>query len=372
MVGIQKSITRRAALGVAGLLFGMGAFQSISLANSNTTKQLDTITVNSATDTDYTVTITNALGEAVTATYAQGAAGTVENKVDGLVAAAYALFSTYGVVVKKESASTFSLTSREPRTTFTSSVSAQMSIANTVAAVADADIPFGRGVVFNDTTGNSCKLPATPAAKTLDSIKVDGNADGTYIVTIAGEVITYTAASAGSAAVIRDGILALIEANFALRDVCRAFVKDADEYYIESINNEDIAVSVTAGTGSGQTLTSVTTGAAGDVFAGVAIFSHAQPNDVKYDLAGIRTEIAGSTGYKAGSSVSVLTEGQIWVETEEAVSVGEPVYVRATAGAGENQGAWRKSSDSGDCILVPNGRWVRGNTAAGLAVLELY
>lgn len=372
MVGIQKTMTQRAVLGVAGMLYAMHAFASISLANSNTTKQLDTITVDSAADAEYTVTLTDPFGDSVVASYDQGAAGTVENKVDGLVAAAYPLFAPFGVYVKKTSASTFTLESREPRVTFTSAASAQMTIVNTQAAVSGTDIPFGRGVVFEDTLGKTCKLPETVPAKTLDSILIGGNADGTYITTIAGEVITYTASGAASAAVIRDGILALIAANFVLRDKVRAFVKDADEYYIESLNNEDVETTVSAGTGSGQTLTSVTAGTVGDKFAGVAIFSHAQPNDTKYDLAGVKTEISGSEGYKSGASVSVLTEGPIWVETEEAVTVNDPVYVRAVATGTEKKGVFRKSEDSTDCILIPNGRWLRGNSGAGLAVLELY
>lgn len=376
MSGIQRSFALLAAAALAGQLYDMDNTRVIGLANSNSTKELWTITVDSAADSEYTLDLTTNLGLTASAAYDQGAAGTVENKVDGLVEAATNALSQYGVKVVKTSTSTFTIEGRTAQVgAFTVVASAQMTAVNTTDAESDTAIPFGRGVVYADSIGLQCKLPATLAEKNLYSVLVGGATDGTYILEIEGETITYTASTAGSAAVVRDGLIDLIRDSYALRDSVRAYVKDADELYIEAIN-PGVAISVaadnTTGTGSDLTVTEANEEVAGDVFAGVAMLSHSQANDTKYDLAGVREEISGTQGYAAGAEVNVVTRGVVWVETEEAVSVGQPVYVRAVAGASEAKGKFRKSADSTDCILLERARWVRGNTAAGLAVLEVW
>jgi predicted RecA/RadA family phage recombinase len=87
-------------------------------------------------------------------------------------------------------------------------------------------------------------------------VTVGGTTDGTYILEIDGETITYTAATAGSAAGIRDGLIALINSNYALRDTVKAAIKDADELYVYGlVAGDELSVADDNDTGTGDDLT---------------------------------------------------------------------------------------------------------------------
>ena len=71
--------------------------------------------------------------------------------------------------------------------------------------------------------------------------------------------------------------------------------------------------------------------------------------------------------YVDAESVPVLYRGPVAVFTEEAVSDGDYVYVRISAGAGGSVlGAYRNDADTASCVLVPNARFVR-DAASGIA-----
>lgn len=71
--------------------------------------------------------------------------------------------------------------------------------------------------------------------------------------------------------------------------------------------------------------------------------------------------------YVDGDTCPVLQEGNIGVVTEEAVADQDPVYVRIAAGAGGTVlGAFRNDAEGGNCILVPNSRFI-GDWNAGVA-----
>jgi len=371
MVGLQTVVNQRADLGIAGQIYDMDAYRAITLKNANSVLQLYTVTVDSATDTDYFATWTSSLGEVFTATYSQGAAGTVENKVDGMVAAINnELVLSSRVKAVKTSASTYTVESRFSNASGTLTVDATSTALETTAAVTDAAIPFGLGVVFGDSLGASAVLPSTPSAYASYSSKIAAAAgDGTYITVIAGVTITFTA-STNTATEIKDGLIALINASADLAGIVQAYSIDADEYAIIGLKEAAVVVTVSAGTGSGQTLTPVNAGNAGQSVIGVTVRTHNQTNDTKYDLGGVSTAIAGIDGYPVGSSMNVLTRGCIWVQSETAVNVTQPVYVRSVAGATEQKGAFRSTVDGSDLQLVPNARWVKGTSAAGLAVVE--
>jgi len=73
----------------------------------------------------------------------------------------------------------------------------------------------------------------------------------------------------------------------------------------------------------------------------------------------------------AGEVASLLSQGRAWVNSEDAVAEGGPVYVRMTAGDGEYVGALRGAPDSTDCALLQGARWATTTAAAGLALVEL-
>lgn len=372
--GLQRSVTRLALAAIAGMLYSNENIDVRSMVNAASTLELYTVTVDSATDTEYTLTYTDVNGTVVSVAYDQGAAGTTTTKVTGLVLAFNQSDAFRSAYATATGAATFTITARVPENAFTLAASAQMTAVNTTDASAGSSIPFGRAVAYRNVAGNECKLGATVGEKNLYTVLVGGATDGTYVLAVQGVTFTYTASSAGSATVVRDGLIDLIRDNLTVMKTVSVGIKDADEFYIEGLE-DGVAITVvadnTTGTGDDLTVSETNEEVVADVFAGVALLSHTESNDVKRDLIDMSSPITGTEGYNRGASVNVLCRGRVWVTTEEAVTPGQPVYVRYVAGASESQGVFRKSADSTDCVKLDNARWVVGNSAAGLAVVEL-
>lgn len=80
----------------------------------------------------------------------------------------------------------------------------------------------------------------------------------------------------------------------------------------------------------------------------------------------------GDFGYAPGLEIDILTQGDIWVEVEEAVAPGDPVFFRHQAsGANTIVGKFRKSADTATATQVNAARWVSSTPGAGLAVLTI-
>ena len=71
--------------------------------------------------------------------------------------------------------------------------------------------------------------------------------------------------------------------------------------------------------------------------------------------------------YVDGETVPVMTEGGIWVYAEEAMSDGDPVYIRIATGSASALGGFRNDADSASCVLVPGAKCKRDSTGAGPA-----
>jgi len=128
-----------------------------------------------------------------------------------------------------------------------------------VAKTAPLVIAAGEVLYWDATASSATNLIA--GAVNVYGVTVGGATDGTYILVIDGETITYTAATAGSAAVIRDGLIALINSNYALRNTVKAAIKDADELYVYGLVEGDalaVADDNTTGTGSDLTVAEIT------------------------------------------------------------------------------------------------------------------
>jgi hypothetical protein len=69
--------------------------------------------------------------------------------------------------------------------------------------------------------------------------------------------------------------------------------------------------------------------------------------------------------------VQYLRNGYIVAITEEAVSAGDPVYVRFDTGTGSQKGACRNDADTATCGLLPRAYFVRDATS-GLALVDYY
>lgn len=115
-----------------------------------------------------------------------------------------------------------------------------------------------------------------------------------------------------------------------------------DDEYISRVNTdtEEIPFGVMVQQDGSNEAGALLLTATNNVLLGFAQHAHA------YEVYGT------SGGIAPGVAVSVKTEGDIFVVTEENVTKGDPVYVRAVAGEGEVAGACRKSTDSTDCILL--------------------
>lgn len=78
--------------------------------------------------------------------------------------------------------------------------------------------------------------------------------------------------------------------------------------------------------------------------------------------------------YQDKNTVSVMRKGAIWVYSENAVSEGDPVYVRTASGSGGTQlGAFRGTDDDTSTAVALTGAiWGRDSGVAALNILELY
>ena len=80
----------------------------------------------------------------------------------------------------------------------------------------------------------------------------------------------------------------------------------------------------------------------------------------------IRSQVNISAETPVGGQVDVLQAGQVAVEVEDAVTAGGLVYVRTTAGVGEELGAVRSDADGGDAVATP---WVFTHSGAAGSIV---
>ncbi len=92
-------------------------------------------------------------------------------------------------------------------------------------------------------------------------------------------------------------------------------------------------------------------------FVGVVVHSNAYA----------RPQEHGEVGLKPKTTIGAMVKGTIWVPVEDAIAIGDPVYVRVTAAAEKTVGAF--SGTAGVDISVC-ARWVTSTTGAGVAQLK--
>ena len=79
---------------------------------------------------------------------------------------------------------------------------------------------------------------------------------------------------------------------------------------------------------------------------------------------------AGYT-YQIGDSVEIVSQGEVWVQVEEAVAPGDDVYVRYDTGSGSQKGAFRSSADSTTAALLSGAVYRTTAAADGLALVAI-
>jgi len=80
---------------------------------------------------------------------------------------------------------------------------------------------------------------------------------------------------------------------------------------------------------------------------------------------------ADNEGYPHQSAMSICRRGRVYVEVEDAVTVGGQVFVRFSAGATEQLGAMRSDADTADAVALPYARFKTSAAAGGIAIVEL-
>lgn len=93
-------------------------------------------------------------------------------------------------------------------------------------------------------------------------------------------------------------------------------------------------------------------GATGDVTTSGLLLGVAMKDQTRRTATGG----ASTSGYAIDDLVTIARKGVIWVTCEEAMAIGDSVFVRFAAGAGGTVlGAVRNDADTATCVAVPNG-----------------
>lgn len=133
----------------------------------------------------------------------------------------------------------------------------------------------------------------------------------------------------------------------------------AADAHIRSMANEEASavefgLGVVAGTDPEAQFLKPSAG--GQTLLGVLVHQHSQ-------------EVAES-GLSNGETGGVMSKGRIWVQVDEAVVAGDPVFVRHT-GAAAAIGKFRNDADTANADAVPNARFVKGGSTVALLELNL-
>ena len=85
-------------------------------------------------------------------------------------------------------------------------------------------------------------------------------------------------------------------------------------------------------------------------------------------------ESAEATGLADDKMGSVVSHGQVWMFTEQAVTPADPVFVRYNAAGGTGTspavGQVRKDADTAKAVAATNARFRTGAAAGGLVLVE--
>jgi hypothetical protein len=215
--------------------------------------------------------------------------------------------------------------------------------------------------------------------------------DGTYTVRIEGEEGIFDSsfvADGDDNTAITAGIAAAINANDDLNNIVSAsgltlsFLHEGYSYDVSFPSNPEGEGDVPA-----LSVDSETSAAPGRIPLGIGLVDNGsggarlpETGDIALDILGISVRNSDQAlelsfqqpagGTLAPSAVSCMRQGSCWVDSETAAAVNDPVYVRVTAGAGEQAGAIRNDNDGGDAVLIP-GRYRTACEAGGRAKIQL-
>jgi hypothetical protein len=98
---------------------------------------------------------------------------------------------------------------------------------------------------------------------------------------------------------------------------------------------------------------------------GIAIHSHAYDNQ----------SLSGTLGIPDDRMLNVVKRGRVYVRVEEAVTKGDPVYVRYANGVADvtktQKGSIRKSADTATALLLAGAHFYTSAAAGAMAVVDI-
>ena len=231
---------------------------------------------------------------------------------------------------------------------------------------------LGRGLIgeLASLRPHVARARVYPKRRQITSIGIGGATDGTYTVRITSPagtrpgttpVDSSLAASSSSVDLIGAGLATAINAQVELRNLLRAsYDAPNDTLVLTAVRTgESFTVAFPSNPSTNLTQSATQSPVVSDLPLGVGMVSTdgetcARPSAVTDVLAGIVKRGRGIEGeddnssetHKAGDILELITEGDIYVESEQDVTSEEnPVWMRVNAGAGEVAGAFRTSPD---------------------------
>ncbi len=230
------------------------------------------------------------------------------------------------------------------------------------------------------------------AAQQLELVTIAGNDNGTFTITIDGDIeATFIKAGAETAADICDDLFSDLQASSKPISVSQPTTTtililftnyDATTDYTIAVNSTGTGADITvaqqqaqaqkvpfgvgvvsdpqeAATATQVRLPSATGEITAGTFQGIAIADVSYPND-------------DGTGYSQQSSIPIQRDGSIWVLTEDACVDGGQVFCRfQDPQTGFGLGSFRSDADTADAVAVPGAIFRRTSGAGGLNIIEL-
>lgn len=228
-------------------------------------------------------------------------------------------------------------------------------------------------------------LSGMASSRKLVSVVVVAANDAVYTVTINGTDFVYTADGSALSAEIVLGLKALINAG---SEPVLASGTDTP-LVIESTIDGSSGDFTYADTASAGSLTETVLVAQGQEipFGKFVCQDERSTEERAIRLPRLSTDITGglhlgftlddrarednSATFRANTMIPVLIEGRMYVEVEQAVVKGDPVYVRYAAG-GSGLGSAGNTAGSSERALLARAVYRTGAASGGLAMVEMF
>jgi hypothetical protein len=238
-----------------------------------------------------------------------------------------------------------------------------LSIAVVTAADAGDAIPPGV-IVCQSSTADEAELPSPPSAQVVHltpATGVDATVTAISIRMTSGPLAgnTYQAESLSTAGTVKNVVEALTAAiNTAMpASSVVATEDDAKVILTAELPGAGFEVLTLASDDATEDWT-IATSVANSLFStrvlGVCVLEQ------KLEL---NTPSSTLVEFDVGTMITVADVGtyDVLLDSGETIAVGDPVFVRHTAGGSEQRGACRGDADSGDCSLLTGARFISTN-----------